>query len=69
MMAGIRRALTPGGRVFILEYAKESRAAPASAIHRMSFEEIRGEIEPLGLVVDQLFDFLPAQHGVVFRPK
>lgn len=66
MMASIRRALKPGGRVVVLEYAKESRIAPASPLHKMSFEEIRREIEPMGFVVDQLLDFLPVQHGVVF---
>lgn len=66
MMAAIRRALKPGGRVVVLEYAKESRIAPASPLHKMSFEEIRREIEPQGFVVDQLLDFLPVQHGVVF---
>ncbi len=69
MMAGIRRALKPGGRVVILEYAKESKIAPASPLHKMSFEEIRREIEPMGFVVDQLLDFLPVQHGVVFTIK
>jgi precorrin-6B methylase 2 len=69
MMAGIRRALKPGGRVVILEYAKESKIAPAAPLHKMSFEEIRREIEPMGFVVDQLFDFLPVQHGVVFTIK
>ncbi len=69
MMRGIRRALKPGGRVVILEYAKESNIAPASPLHKMSFEEIRREIEPLGFVVDQLLDFLPVQHGVVFTIK
>jgi precorrin-6B methylase 2/mono/diheme cytochrome c family protein len=69
MMAGIRRALKPGGRVVILEYAKESNIAPASPLHKMSFEEIRREIEPMGFVVDQLLDFLPVQHGVVFTIK
>jgi precorrin-6B methylase 2 len=69
MMRAIRRALKPGGRVLILEYAKESNIAPASSLHRMSFEEIRREIEPLGFVVDQLLDFLPVQHGVVFTIK
>jgi ubiquinone/menaquinone biosynthesis C-methylase UbiE len=68
-MRAIRRALKPGGRVFILEYAKESNIAPASPLHRMSFEEIRREIEPIGFVVDQLLDFLPVQHGVVFTIK
>jgi precorrin-6B methylase 2 len=69
MMAGVRRALKPGGRVVILEYAKESKIAPASPLHKMSFEEIRREIEPMGFIVDQLFDFLPVQHGVVFTIK
>jgi putative heme-binding domain-containing protein len=68
-MAGIKRALKPGGRVLVLEYAKESKIAPASPLHKMSFEEIRREIEPLGFVVDQLLDFLPVQHGVVFAIK
>ncbi|HUP40535.1 MAG TPA: class I SAM-dependent methyltransferase [Vicinamibacterales bacterium] len=69
MMASIRRALKPGGRIVILEYAKESDIAPASPLHKMSFEEIRREIEPMGFVIDQLFDFLPVQHGVVFTIK
>lgn len=69
MMRAIRRALKPGGRVLVLEYAKESNIAPASPTHRMSFEEIRREIEPVGFVVDQLLDFLPVQHGVVFTIK
>jgi putative heme-binding domain-containing protein len=68
-MGAIRRALKPGGRVLILEYAKESSIAPASPLHKMSFEEIRREIEPLGFVVDQLLDFLPVQHGVIFTIK
>jgi predicted methyltransferase len=69
MMASIRRALKPGGRVVVLEYAKESRIAPASPLHKMSFEEIRREIEPMGFVIDQLLDFLPVQHGVIFTIK
>src|SRR5688572_10836617 len=69
MMAGIRRALKPGGRVVILEYAKESNIAPASPLHKMSFAEIRREIQPMGFVIDQLLDFLPVQHGVIFTIK
>jgi ubiquinone/menaquinone biosynthesis C-methylase UbiE/mono/diheme cytochrome c family protein len=69
MMRAIRRVLKPGGRVLILEYAKESNIAPASPLHRMSFEEIRHEIEPIGFVVDQLLDFLPVQHGVIYTIK
>jgi SAM-dependent methyltransferase len=69
VMTSIGRALKPGGRVVILEFAKESTIAPASNLHKMSFEEIRREIEPLGFAIDQLLDFLPVQHGVVFVRK
>ena len=69
MMGSIRRALKPGGRIVILEYAKESNIAPASPLHKMSFAEIRREIQPMGFVIDQLLDFLPMQHGVVFTIK
>ena len=68
-MKAIARALKPGGRVFVLEFAKESRSAPASATHKMSLEEIRGEIEPLGFELDQMLDFLPMQHGLVYKPR
>lgn len=68
-LESIKRALKPGGRLFVLEYAKESKIAPASPLHKMSFDEIRREIEPLGFVIDQLLDFLPVQHGVVFTIK
>ena len=69
IMAAVKRSLKPGGRVVILEYAKESNIAPASPLHKMSFEEIRREIEPMGFVIDRLLDFLPVQHGVVFKIK
>jgi putative heme-binding domain-containing protein len=66
-MGAVRRSLKPGGRVFVLEFAKESRTAPASSTHKMSLDEIRREIEPLGFELDQMLDFLPMQHGLIFR--
>lgn len=69
IMDHVRRSLKPGGRVVILEYAKESNIAPASPLHKMSFEEIRREIEPMGFAIDRLLDFLPVQHGVIFTIK
>ena len=68
-MASVRRSLKPDGRVVVLEYAKESNIAPASPLHKMSFEEIRREIEPMGFTIDRLLDFLPVQHGVIFTIK
>ena len=66
IMEAIRRSLKPGGRLVIVEYAKESRLAPASSLHKMSFDEIRSEIEPIGFDLDRILDFLPMQHGLVF---
>lgn len=68
-MAAVRRALKPGGRVFVLEFAKENRLAPASSRHKMRLDEIRQEIEPLGFELDQLLDFLPLQHGLIFKKR
>jgi putative heme-binding domain-containing protein len=68
-MAAIARSLKPGGRLFVLEFAKESRSAPAAPTHRMSLEEIRSEIEPLGFELDQMLDFLPMQHGLVYKRR
>ena len=69
MMLTVRRALKPGGRVFVLEYAQETNRAPASRLHSMRFDDIRREIEPAGFQVVRLLDFLPVQHGVIFAMR
>ena len=69
MLSAIRRALKPGGRLFVLEYAQETNRSPASPLHSMRFDDIRAEIEPPGFVVDRVLDFLPVGHGVIFRPR
>jgi len=69
MMEAVRRSLKPGGRLVIVEYAKEKRLAPASPLHKMSFDEIRSEIEPMGFELDRMLDFLPTQHGLIFTVR
>jgi precorrin-6B methylase 2/mono/diheme cytochrome c family protein len=66
IMEAVRRSLKPGGRLVIVEYAKENKLAPASSLHKMSFEEIRSEIEPMGFELERILDFLPMQHGLIF---
>ena len=66
IMDAVRRSLKPGGRLVIVEYAKESKVAPVSSLHKMSFGEIRSEIEPMGFDLEQILDFLPIQHGLIF---
>jgi ubiquinone/menaquinone biosynthesis C-methylase UbiE/mono/diheme cytochrome c family protein len=66
IMDAVRRSLKPGGRLVVVEYAKENKLAPASSLHKMSFDEIRSEIEPIGFDLERILDFLPLQHGLIF---
>jgi SAM-dependent methyltransferase len=68
-MEAVRRSLKPGGRLVVVEYAKENNLAPASPLHKMSFDELRSEIEPMGFDLDRILDFLPMQHGLIFTVR
>jgi len=65
----VRRSLKPGGRLVIVEYATENTFAPASSLHKMSFDDIRTEIEPIGFDLERIQDFLPMQHGLIFTVR
>src|SRR5262249_50676664 len=69
MMAAVRRCLKHGGRVAVIEDSKENSRIPVTAPHKMSFEEIRSEIEPMGFQLDRVLDFLPMQHGLIFTRR
>jgi precorrin-6B methylase 2/cytochrome c553 len=69
IMDAVRRSLKRGGRLVVVEYAKEKKSAPASTLHKMSFEEIRNEIEQMGFDLDRILDFLPVQHGLIFTVR
>lgn len=65
-IAQIRRALKPDGRLVLIEYRGEDPAVPIKPEHKMTLRQVREEIEPLGFHVQQVFDFLPRQHIVIF---
>jgi predicted methyltransferase len=67
-MAHVRRALKPGGRLVLIEYRKEDPNIPIHPLHKMTVGEVRQEIEPIGFKFDELLDFLPSQHIVIFNP-
>jgi precorrin-6B methylase 2 len=69
IMEAIRRSLKPDGRLVVVEYAKERKLAPAAPLHKMSFDEIREEIEPIGFDLERILDFLPLQHGLIFSVR
>jgi ubiquinone/menaquinone biosynthesis C-methylase UbiE len=66
MMKHIQNALKPGGRVVLVEFRKEDPRVPIQPLHKMSVEEVRSELEPLGFKFQRSLEFLPWQHILIF---
>jgi hypothetical protein len=66
MMKHIRNALKPDGRVVLVEFRKEDPNVPILPLHKMSVQEVRSELEPLGFKFKQSLEFLPWQHILIF---
>jgi SAM-dependent methyltransferase len=66
MLAAIRAALKPGGRLVLLEYRKEDPAVPIRFEHKMSIAEAKLELESEGFSLGRVDDRLPRQHILVF---
>ena len=70
MLAGILRALAPGGRVALLEYRVEDGTGDSiKADHTMSVRQVLAEWKAAGFELEALHDFLPGQHLFFFRPS
>ncbi|MBI3693584.1 MAG: methyltransferase domain-containing protein [Acidobacteria bacterium] len=69
IMSHIRQALKPYGRLVLVEYRKEDPSIPILPLHKMSVEEVRSEIEPVGFQFQQALEFLPTQHILIFAKK
>ena len=68
MLAGIRRALSPRGRVALLEYRVEDGTGDQiKADHTMSVRQVLREWQAAGFELVALHDFLPSQHLFFFR--
>ena len=66
MLTAINRALKPDGRLIIIEFAEGHPFGPQDKAERMTINQIRAEIEPIGLELDRILDLLPIQHGLIF---
>jgi uncharacterized protein (TIGR01244 family) len=70
MLAKIRAALAPGGKVALLEYRKEQDPAtisfPIPIDHKMSVQEVLSEWTPAGFDLVERVEMLPAQHIFIF---
>jgi len=67
MMDHLVDALTPGGRVYLVEYRKEDPSVPIKRLHKMSEAQARKEMEAVGLEWVATRDMLPRQHFLIFE--
>ncbi|MDX1741170.1 MAG: class I SAM-dependent methyltransferase [Rhodothermales bacterium] len=67
MMVKIVEALVPGGKVALVEYRGEDDTLPLPAIHRLSEEQARKEMEFVGLKWAATKRELPQQHLLIFE--
>jgi ubiquinone/menaquinone biosynthesis C-methylase UbiE len=70
MLAKMRDALKPDGRVALVEYRAEDHTADhISPPHRMSVDQILKEWTPAGFELVERIETLPAQHLLVFKAR
>ena len=69
MMTSLWEALKPEGRLALVEYRKEDALNPILGLHKLSVEEARTEIEPLGFRLERVLEFLPTQHILIFTKR
>ncbi len=67
MGESIVEGLKPGGRLVLLEYRGEDPSVPIKPLHKMTVQQVRREMEAIGLEFVEVRDFLPIQHFLVFR--
>lgn len=66
MLAAMRKALKPEGRLVLVEFRMEDPKVPIKMEHKMSKEQILKELPPNGFKLVEQFDGLPWQHVMWF---
>jgi ubiquinone/menaquinone biosynthesis C-methylase UbiE len=66
MLAAMRRALKPNGRIALVEYRAEDPNVPIKPLHKMSKQQILKEFPANGFKLVKEFDRLPWQHLMFF---
>ena len=67
MLQSIRKALKPGGKVYLLEFRAEDPAVPIKPLHKMSKAQALKEFQALGFEFVEAKSDLPWQHLLIFR--
>ena len=66
MLRHLREALTPSGRLVLLEYRKEDPTIPIRPEHKMTVAEAKLEVEHEGYHLARVNEDLPRQHILIF---
>jgi ubiquinone/menaquinone biosynthesis C-methylase UbiE len=66
MLAAMRKALKPQGRIALVEFRLEDPAVPIKLLHKMSKKQIMKEFPANGFKLVEEFDQLPWQHLMFF---
>lgn len=71
MLAKMREALAPGGKVALLEYRAEEfrKASHIKPEHTMTVADVLAEWNPAGFELVDLLEFLPHQHLFIFQKR
>jgi len=69
MLANIRKALKPGGRLVLIEYKGEDRSIPILPSHKMTVAQAKLEVEHEGFTLTTVNSSLPRQHVLVFSTR
>jgi len=67
MSEAIRKSLTPGGRLVLVEYRGEDPDVAIKPLHKMTEVQVRRELEAVGLRWVETIGTLPIQHILVFE--
>jgi ubiquinone/menaquinone biosynthesis C-methylase UbiE len=68
ILAAVKRALAPGGRLVLVEFRAEDAAIPIKPEHKMSSAQVERELAANGWRLASSFDDLPWQHVLTFQP-
>lgn len=69
MLANIKKALKPDGRLALIEYKGQDPSVPILPLHKMTVAQARLELEPEGFVLTSVNSSLPRQHVLVFSAR
>jgi SAM-dependent methyltransferase len=66
MLARLREALKPNGRLVLFEYRAEDPNVPILPLHKMSVAQAKLEVEHEGFTLSRVQEDLPRQHLLTF---